>query len=138
MKVLGLDLGSKTIGISLSDALKVIASGIETYHFKENHYSQAAEYIISFCKENNVSEIVLGQPKNMDGTIGERGKISENFAKRIQEKLDIPIILWDERLTTVSANKMLIEADVSRKKRKKVVDKIAATLILQTYLDSKN
>ncbi len=138
MKVLGLDLGSKTIGIALSDALKLIATGVETYHFKENHYKHALDYIVDFSRRNNVSIIVLGQPKNMDGSIGERGKISESFAEKIRAELDVKVVLWDERLTTVSANKMLIEADVSRKKRKKVVDKIAATLILQGYLDSIN
>lgn len=87
-------------------------------------------------KEHEVSEIVLGLPKNMNGTIGPRGEISIEFAEQLKQKLNIPVHLWDERLTTVAAERTLIEADVSRKKRKLVIDKMAATLILQNYLDS--
>ncbi len=136
MRTIGLDLGSKTVGIAMSDLLNIIATGVETFTFQENSYKIALEYIANFCKKNNGSKIILGYPKNMDGSIGERGKISENFAEKLKELTKLPVILWDERLTTITANKMLVSADVSRKKRKKVVDKIAATLILQNFLDS--
>lgn len=138
MKTLGLDLGTRTLGISLSDALGMMAHGIETFRFEENHYKKAIQHVQELVKKQNVSTIVLGLPKNMNGSIGERGRVTQNFADALKEATQLPVILWDERLTTMQVERVLIAADVSRNKRKKVVDKMAATVILQSYLDSKS
>lgn len=137
MRVVGLDLGSKTLGIAMSDALKMIASPIETYRFEDEDYQAALNYLCDFMKKNNVSEAVLGLPKHMNGDIGIRGEISLSFKAMIEERTDVKVILWDERLSSVEANKLLISNDVSRKKRKQVVDKMAAVIILQSYLASR-
>jgi putative Holliday junction resolvase len=136
MKILGLDLGKKTLGIALSDSLGLIAQGIETFVFKENNYNQALARVKDITEKEKVEEIVLGYPKNMNGSIGERGKISETFAKKIENDLQIKVILWDERLTTMEAEKILISANISRQKRKQIIDKMAAVVILQSYLNS--
>jgi len=138
MKTLGLDLGTRTLGIALSDALGMMAHGIETFRFEENHYKKAIQHVQELVKKQNVSTIVLGLPKNMNGSIGERGRVTQNFADALKEATQLPVILWDERLTTMQVERVLIAADVSRNKRKKVVDKMAATIILQSYLDSKS
>ena len=135
MRVIGLDLGSKTLGIAMSDALKMIANPIETYRFEEDDYQKSIDYLKEYVKKNNVSEIVLGLPKHMNGDVGIRGQISLDYKAMLEEQIGLPVILWDERLSTVSANKFLISADVSRKKRKQVIDKMAAVVILQSYLD---
>ena len=135
-KILGLDLGSRTCGIAMSDALGLIAHGVETYHFKDNHYKSAAYHIKQICLENNIHKIVLGLPKHMNGDLGERAQISIDFKERLEKMMDVEVILVDERLTTVFAQNQLIFADVSRKKRKEVIDKMAAVQILQGYLDS--
>jgi putative Holliday junction resolvase len=137
MRVLGLDLGSRTCGIALSDALKMTAQGLETYKYKENHYKHALEHIGEVIKKHNVSEIVLGFPKNMNNSVGHRAEIVLKFKKNLEEAYGLPVILWDERLTTMQVQRTLIDADMSRKKRKNVVDKMAAQVILQAYLDSK-
>lgn len=137
MRVVGLDLGSKTLGIAMSDALKMIASPIETYRFQEDDYQAAIDYLCGYIKKNNVTEVVLGLPKHMNGDVGIRGEISIEFKAMIEEATGIVAVLWDERLTTVAANKFLISNDVSRKKRKEVIDKMAAVMILQSYLDSR-
>ncbi|MDE6954080.1 MAG: Holliday junction resolvase RuvX [Erysipelotrichales bacterium] len=134
-KILGLDLGSRTCGIAMSDALGMIAHGVETYHFKENHYKSAAYHIKGIVEENNIHRIVLGLPKHMNGDLGERAQISIDFKERLEKMMDVEVILIDERLTTVMAQNQLIFADVSRKKRKQVIDKMAAVQILQGYLD---
>lgn len=134
-KILGLDLGSRTCGIAMSDALGLIAHGVETYHFKDNHYKSAAYHIKQICLENNIHKIVLGLPKHMNGDLGERAQISIDFKERLEKMMDVEVILVDERLTTVFAQNQLIFADVSRKKRKEVIDKMAAVQILQGYLD---
>lgn len=136
MKILGLDLGKKTLGIALSDSLGLIAQGIETFVFKENNYNQALARVKDITEKEKIEEIVLGYPKNMNGSIGERGKISETFAKKIENDLQIKVILWDERLTTMEAEKILISANISRQKRKQIIDKMAAVVILQSYLNS--
>jgi len=136
MKTLGLDLGTRTLGIAISDALGLMAHGVETYRFKENHYKTAITYVQELVKKQMVSKIVLGFPKNMNGTIGERGTVTQNFAQKLKEATGVPVILWDERLTTMQVQRVLIAADVSRHKRKAVVDKMAATVILQSYIDS--
>lgn len=134
-KILGLDLGSRTCGIAMSDALGMIAHGVETYHFQENHYGDAAKHIQKIVEGNHIHTIVLGLPKHMNGDLGERAQISIHFKERLEKMMDVEVVLIDERLTTVIAANQLIFADVSRKKRKKVIDKMAAVEILQGYLD---
>lgn len=134
-RILGLDLGSRTCGIAMSDPLGLIAQGVETYHFPENSYHRCAKYICFIAKKNNIHTIVLGLPKHMNGDLGERAQISIDFKERLEKMMDVNVILVDERLTTVIAQNQLIAADVSRKKRKEVIDKMAAVQILQGYLD---
>ena len=138
MKTMGLDLGTRTLGIALSDALGMMAHGLETFRFEEKHYKKAIAHVQQLQKAHPISTIVLGLPKNMNGSIGFRGEETKAFAEKLKEATDLPVILWDERLTTMQVEKVLIAADVSRKKRKSVVDKMAATVILQSYLDSKS
>ncbi len=135
MRVLGLDLGSKTCGIAISDPLGMIARAVETLRFEENNYEEALNKLDVFLKANPVEEIVLGLPKHMNGDIGIRGEISLEFKEMIASITDVKVTLWDERLTTVAASKLLISQDVSRGKRKKIIDQMAAVQILQSYLD---
>ena len=135
MRYIGLDLGTKTLGISISDETKTIASPLKTLRFSENNNDEILNELELIVKEFNVEKIVLGLPKNMNNTIGERALVTMEFQKKISDLLNIPVILQDERLSTVSAHNYLLEANVSRKKRKGVVDKMAANIILQTYLD---
>ncbi len=137
MRILGLDLGSRTCGVSVSDALGMIARAYKTVRFEEEDYDSALEQIVEIINELQIHKAVLGLPKHMNGDIGIRGEISIAFKESL-EQLGIEVILWDERLTTVAAEKILIAADVSRKKRKKVIDQMAAVQILQSYLDSQN
>ncbi len=137
MRILGLDLGSRTCGIAISDPLGMIARTVETYRFQDDDYESACNYIVKICEELKVDEIVLGLPKHMNGDVGIRGQVSIDFKEMLQSKMDMKVILIDERLSTVAATKLLISADVSRKKRKQVVDQVAAVQILQGYLDSK-
>lgn len=138
MKIMGLDVGSKTVGVAISDALGWTAQGIETIKIDEAAGEFGIERIKVLVKEHNVTEFVVGYPKNMNNTIGPRGEASENYKKLLEETFGFPVKLWDERMTTMAAERMLIEADVSRKKRKQVIDKMAAVMILQGYLDSKS
>lgn len=138
MRALGLDIGSKTIGVAVSDAMYVTAQGITTIIWDEHDMSSADKELAAIIEEHDISEIVVGLPKNMDGSIGERGEISQIYANRLQRHFHLPVHLIDERLSTIAAERTLIEADVSRKKRKKVIDKMAAIVILQTYLDQGN
>ena len=133
MRILGLDVGSKTIGVALSDPFGWTAQGITT--IKRTKKEEDILEIQKLCKEYNVEEIVIGLPKNMNGSIGDSGNKVIEFSELIKETLNIKVELWDERLTTVAAHKSMIEADLSRQKRKKIVDKIAAIYILQGYLD---
>lgn len=135
MRILGLDYGDRTIGVAVSDELGWTAQGIEVIRRKSEETD--LERLRQLSVQFQVEEIVVGLPKNMNGTLGPRSEASMAFARILVQELGIPVQLWDERLTTVSATRTLIEADVSRKKRKQVVDKIAAQLILQNYLDSK-
>ncbi|WP_308634695.1 Holliday junction resolvase RuvX [Paenibacillus silvisoli] len=135
MRLMGLDYGDRRIGVAVSDAFGWTAQGVGVVEKRRDNGEDEA--IAKLVKEHEVSEIVVGLPKNMNGTIGPRGEICIAFAQHLQQKLNVPVHLWDERLTTVAAERTLLEADVSRKKRKLVVDKMAATLILQNYLDSK-
>ena len=135
---MGLDVGTKTVGIAISDALGWTAQGIETVKIDESAGQFGMERIQQLVKEYDVNEFVVGYPKNMNNTIGPRGEASENYAELLRETFGFPVTLWDERLTTMAAERVLIDADVSRKKRKTVIDKMAAIMILQGYLDSKN
>jgi putative Holliday junction resolvase len=136
MKILGLDYGDRRIGVSISDDLGWTAQGLEVIERRKE--GQDLQRIAELVKQYEVEEIVVGLPKNMNGSIGPRGELCQAFASELHEKLQLPIHLWDERLSTVAAERTLLEADVSRKKRKGVVDKLAAALILQNYLDSKS
>lgn len=138
MRTIGLDVGSKTIGVAVSDALGWTAQGLMTIHWDEKNIYSADQELSRIIDEKEITRAVVGMPKNMNGTIGERGKVSERYAKHIEEVYGIPSVLWDERLTTVAAERVLLQADVSRKKRKKVIDKMAAVMILQGYLDQNN
>lgn len=133
MRIMALDVGSRTIGIACSDALLMTAQGIETIRRTslENDFKRLSELI----SEYEVHELVVGMPKNMNGTKGERAEKTEEFVGKMKEVIDLPITFWDERLSTVMAERQLIAADVSRKKRKDVIDKMAAVVILQGYLD---
>jgi putative pre-16S rRNA nuclease len=138
MRIMGLDVGSKTVGVSLSDAFGWTAQGLKTIQINEDKGEYGFEEIGTLIKENEVSKVVVGLPKNMNGTIGPRGEASQFYADELNKRFGVPVVLWDERLTTVAAERVLLEADVSRKKRKKVIDKMAASMILQGYLDSQN
>lgn len=138
MRILGLDVGSKTVGVAVSDEMGWTAQGIETIKINEERQQFGLDRLGEIIKEYQVESVVIGLPKNMNGTIGPRGEASQHFADMVQEEFGLPIILWDERLSTVAAERVLLSADVSRKKRKQVIDKMAAVMILQGYLDSKN
>ena len=137
MRCLGLDLGSKTLGIATSDTTNTIASSLKTIFFEEENYKELINPLKEIIEEYNVNKIILGLPKNMNNTLGPRAEISLEFKKLLEETFDIEVILEDERLTTVISNNIMIKADVSRKKRKKKVDALAAQVILQSYLDRK-
>lgn len=138
MRIIGLDLGSKTLGVAISDELGWTAQGLETIKINEEKGEFGLSRLSELMKTYDVEKIVIGFPKNMNGTVGPRGEASQRFAKLLKEKFQLPVILWDERLSTVEAERLLIEADVSRKKRRNVIDKMAAVMILQGYLDSQN
>ncbi len=136
MRILGLDYGTKTTGVAVCDPLGLTAQGLEIIRrTDEFNLKPTLERIQALCQEYQVEKIVLGLPKNMNNTVGERGEMTLVFKKKLEKALGLPVELWDERLTTVSAEQMLIQADVSRMKRKQVIDKLAAVLILQNYLD---
>lgn len=135
-RVLGLDLGSKTLGVARSDLMQTLASGVEIFRFEDDDYDAAINYVVNYLKNNkDVKKVALGLPKNMDNTIGPRAQIVHDFKDKLETLIDCEIILVDERRTTAIAQSVLIESGVSRKKRKTVIDKQAAVLILQNYLD---
>ncbi|MFZ5351128.1 MAG: Holliday junction resolvase RuvX [Bacillota bacterium] len=137
MRIMGLDVGDATIGVAVSDELGMIAHGVTTIRRKKLDIDISSLKII--ITEKNISKIVVGLPKNMNNTIGPRGEITIKFAEELRSRFEgIEIVMWDERLTTSAAERTLLEADVSRKKRKQVIDKLAAVLILQNYLDSQS
>jgi putative Holliday junction resolvase len=133
-RVMALDLGNVRIGIALSDIMGIIASGYETFIRSQNPERDMLA-LADLAKERNCTTIVIGLPKNMDGTIGEQAKATQAFGEKLKEHTEAKVTFWDERLSTVSAERSLIAADVKRKDRKKVIDKVAATIILQSYLD---
>ena len=135
MRYLGIDLGSKTVGLAMSDTTLTIASTYKTIFFKDEDYNSTINEIKDIIKENNITKIILGLPKNMNNTLGERAEITLKYKELLEQSTDLPVIMFDERLTSVISNSILIEADISRKKRKKKVDSIAAQIILQDYLN---
>jgi len=134
MRILGLDVGSKTIGVAVSDELNLIAQGVTTLKRKGKRLD--IKELLRMIEDLKVEKVVVGLPKNMNGSLGPSAKMVLSLVEELKKFVDLPIITWDERLSTVAAQKALLEADVSRKKRKQVVDKVAALLILQGYLDS--
>lgn len=135
MRYLGLDLGTRTLGLSLSDTTLTIASTLKTIRYNENDYDYLLNELESIIKEYNISKMILGYPKNMNNTIGERCLTTLEFKDKLINRFNIEVILQDERLTTVEATNYMLQADISRKKRKTKVDALAANIILQTYLD---
>ena len=139
MRIIGVDYGTKTVGVAVSDSLGITAQAVETITRKEeNKLRQTLARIEALIDEYNVEEIVVGLPKNMNNTIGERAEACRDFADKLERRTGLPVIMWDERLTTVSADNVLKECGVRRENRKAVVDKIAAVFILQGYLDYKS
>lgn len=137
MRIMGLDYGSKTIGVAVSDPLGLTAQGIETIHRKdENKLRKSLARIEELVREYEVETIVLGFPKNMNNTVGDRAVKSLELKDVLERRTGLPVVMWDERLTTVEANRTLMESGVRREDRGKYVDKIAAVFILQGYLDS--
>ena len=134
--MLGLDLGSVTLGVAISDALGIIANPIGTYKINKNDLQDALNCVKLLVNEHRIERVVLGLPKNMNGSIGFQAEYSLEFKKLLESELNLEVVLIDERLTSKMANQVMIKADVSRKKRKANVDKLAATIILQAYLDS--
>ncbi|MGT2884636.1 Holliday junction resolvase RuvX [Streptococcus ferus] len=136
MRLMGLDVGSKTVGVAISDPLGFTAQGLEIIPINENKGEFGLERLAELVKEYKVQKFVIGLPKNMNNTSGPRVEASQAYGDKLKERFDLPVDYQDERLTTVQAERMLVEeADISRGKRKKVIDKLAAQLILQNYLD---
>lgn len=136
MRIMGLDFGSKTVGVAISDSLLVTAQGIEIIRRKEeNKLRRTLARIEELIVEYDVREIVLGFPKNMNGTEGIRAELTNEFKEKLERRTGLPVTLWDERLTTVAADKAMIESGIRRENRREYVDMIAAILILQGYLD---
>ena len=134
MKYIGLDLGSRTLGVAISDVLGMLARAYDTFRFSDDDYESAAKYTIDLAKNEGVTTIVLGYPRHMNGDAGIRAGISDNF-KKMLEDANLKVILEDERLTTVIVNKAMISGNVNRKDRKQKKDEMAAVVILQNYLD---
>ena len=134
MRILGLDIGEKKIGVAISDELGFTAQGIDVIERKED--GKDIDEICNIISKYKVNKVIVGLPKNMNGTLGPSSEAVEKYAEELKTAMDIELDFWDERLTTVAAERILIKADVSRKKRKGVIDKVAASIILQSYLDS--
>ncbi len=133
MRIMGLDIGSRTIGVAVSDELGITAQGLKTIRRKSSE--EDLKELTQIIHQFEIKKLVVGLPKSMDGSLGKQAGIVFKWIKSIQKQLSLPIVTWDERLSTVGASKILLEADLSRKKRKGVIDKIAAVLILQGYMD---
>lgn len=141
MRYLGLDLGTKTLGVAITDKTRSLVSLLKVIRFPEENYDLAIEELLTILDSYDISKIALGWPKNMNNSLGEASKRSILFKNKLQSMTSIPIYLVDERLTTLEAENILLESDMSRKKRKKIIDGVAAVLILETFLkmeESKN
>jgi putative Holliday junction resolvase len=134
MRIIGLDIGSRYIGVAISDELGITAQGLKTIT-RRSMEDDLTEISLIITQFKEIDKIVVGLPKNMDGTIGKQAEMIFKWIRAAQEKIPLPFLTWDERLSTVEVSKVLLEADLSRKKRKKVIDKLAAALILQGYLN---
>jgi putative Holliday junction resolvase len=133
MRIMGLDVGTRTIGMAISDELGLTAQGLKT--LKRKSMEDDLQEIATIISQFEINKIVVGLPKNMNGTLGKQAEIVLKWMEVLKDKTQLPVVTWDERLSTVEASKVLLEADLSRRKRKKVIDKLAAVLILQGYLD---
>lgn len=134
-KALGLDLGTKTLGIAVTDSLRIAAHGLENFTFESGNYKKAREHVLEICKKENIVDIALGYPLNMSGEAGERCESVNRFKADLEkDNPNLKIALIDERMTTIIANNRLLEADLSRAKRKKVIDEMSAVVILESYL----
>ncbi len=133
---MALDVGNKRIGVALSDELQILAQPLYTIHRKG--IERDIEEIVKIINDNNVEEVIVGLPKNMDGTTGFQGEKTIKFAEVLRQSTNRPLIMWDERMTTISARRIMIENDVKQKDKKNLVDTIAAVVILETYLSRKN
>lgn len=138
MKYIGLDLGSRTLGVAISDEMGFLARALDTYRFKDDDYDSAINYTIDICKREKVNTVVLGFPKHMNGDNGIRCQISIDFKNKIEELSDIKVVLEDERLTTVIVDRAMLSGNVKRKDRRAKKDEMAAVVILQNYLDKKS
>ena len=137
MRILGLDYGSKTVGVAVSDPLGITAQGVSTiWRKQENKLRQTLAQIEKLVEDHQVERIVLGYPKNMNNTVGERALKSLEFKEMLERRTGLPVVMWDERLTTVEANRTLMESGVRRENRKQYLDELAAIFILQSYLDA--
>jgi len=137
MKRLGFDLGNKTLGVAISDEMGVFARGLDTIRFADRDFAAALQKAVELIQTNAIAEVVLGHPKNMNGTVGEQGKIAEQFAADLKQRVTIPVVLWDERLTSKMAQSMMTAQNLRRKQKKADKDKMAAVIILQSYLDQR-
>ncbi len=135
MKYLGLDLGTRTLGIAISDITHLVATPIKVLRFSDSMYEDTIAPLKEIIDSENISKIILGLPKNMNNTIGDRANATLEYKKMLENNFNLPVIMQDERLSTVAAHNFMLEADLSRKKRKAKVDGLAASIILQTYLD---
>ncbi len=133
MRILGLDFGTKTIGVAVSDEMGLIGQGVGT--IKRTDLQQDLRELQNKIEQYHVEKIVVGLPKNMDGSLGKSAQLVLGFIEKLKKTFSIQVDTWDERLSTVEAERVLLDADMSRNKRKKVIDKVAATIILQGYLD---
>ena len=137
-KIMGLDVGSRTVGVAISDMMGWTAQGLDTLRINEENNELGIEQLVQIIKREHVGTVVIGLPKNMNNSIGFRGEASLNYKTALLEAMpSLEVVMWDERLSTMAAERSLLEADVSRAKRKKVIDKMAAVFILQGYLDAK-
>ena len=134
MRIIGLDVGSKTIGVAVSDEMSIIAQGVTT--LKRKVIQQDIKNLLKVIEDHGAEKVVVGLPKNMNGSLGPSARMVIALIEELKKFIDLPVVTWDERLSTVAAQRVLLEADMSRQKRKRVVDKVAAILILQGYLDS--
>ena len=133
---MGLDVGTKTVGVAISDELGWTAQGLTTLKIDEDEKNYGFAELGEIIKDYQVDKIIVGLPKNMNGSIGPRAEACQFYASELERLFALPVCMWDERLSTMAAERVLLEADVSRKKRKKVIDKMAASIILQGFLDS--